>query len=498
MTIEATDPIKFGEFTPDQGEFNNKGGSLMIRNSVPYGDIYKPFADLASITDALGSKCYGAFSYRDAAGNVTIFAGTATKLYKLVGTSWTDITRTVGGDYATTTDNFWDFCNFGSLVIATNYADDIQVYDVGTSTNFAQLSSTAPKCRRMAVVSNFLACVDTVDGDGAIGYRVRWSPIGNPAGVWGSILATQTDYQDITGGDYSNSYITQLDQYGLIVQGRGLVRMDYVGGDTIFDFSQIDKGRGSLLPRSCITNGKSVFYIGEDGFYEYNGTEQVYIGDGKVDKYFFALLDQAYDFNISPAIDPLNKMVWWSFPSIGATGGNPDMMIGFNWENRRWSIVDQAADCIFSYISTALDMDSLDALYPSVDAMPFSLDSRIFTGGKTALGGFTSAHALGLFTGTNKTATLQSSEVRINRNGRSVVSSVIPYIEGTGTITGRLGTRNLMSESVAWTSYISLNPYTGELDFLSDSAFSRVELTLAGNWTLANSFAFRASPSGMA
>lgn len=488
---------------PDMGDFNN-GGALVALNCIPYGDVYKPFSDLSDVTQTLPSKCLGSFCYRDADSNVTIFAGTATGLYMLDSGAWTEVTRGVAAmsivPYTTGADGFWDIINYGTLVIATNYNDDIQVYDMAADTEFSQLSSTAPRCRRFNIVNNFLMCVDTVDGDGAVGYRVRWSPLANPKGDWSDDINTQADHEDIAGGDYSNSFVAQLEAFAVVVQGRALWRIDYVGGDTIFNFTLIYDGRGSLLPRSCLSNGNSIFFLGEDGYYQYDGTGLIAIGNKKIDKYFYSIFDETNDFSMNAQIDPLRKLAIWAFPS-NATGGTGvcDMMAIFNWTDMRWSFIQQTSDCLFNYISTGFNMDNMDSVFPNVDLMPFSLDSRVLTGGKTALGAFNSDHALALFTGNVKTATLQTTEIRPSSAGRTLLASIIPYIEGVGaTIQARLGSRNFLNDDVVWTEFVSQNPYTGNIDFEVDAAFHRVEVQVSGTWTTANSVGVNGKPTGVA
>lgn len=495
----ASNLIPFGEWLPDMGE-HQSGGAITIKNCLPYGEKYRAFNQLTEqLAAALPSKCMGSFSYRDASGNATIFAGTKTKLYKLSGLTWVDITRTVGGNYTLGDDNFWRFVPFGNLIICTSYTDDIQVFDITSSTNFTQLSSTAPRCRDLAVISNFLVCIDTVDGDGSRGFRVRWSPIANPQGVWGSIPATQTDYQDIYDTVYSNSYITDFGEFGVIVQGRSIYRMDYVGGDDIFDFHKIVKGQGSLLTRGNIYNGSSIFLRCEDGFYEFNGSQMLPIGDKKVDAYYSENINEAYDFNVNCAIDPIKKIAMWAVPHSDSTGGLPNKIYCFNWVDRRWSIVDQETEVLFSYITVGYTLEDLDAVSSSLDALPFSLDSRFWTGGKTILGAFTSTHKLALFVGLSMTATLQTQEIRLNPSGHAILDGIAPYIE-EATVTGRLGYRNLLTEDVTWTSSVSVNPYTGFLDFGIDAALFRIEITITDDlfWNIAHGISIKQQESGAA
>lgn len=500
-TSQFKDPdpqIDFGELLPDLGSYQGgNGGAIIVSNCLPYGKNYKPLENLVEISAALGSKCMGAFSYRDAAGNVTIFAGTKTGLFTISNSGITDVSRLAGGAYTLGDDNFWRFVPFGNLIIATSYSDDIQVFDISTDTDFSQLSATAPRCRDLAVIANFLVCIDTVDGDGAIGYRVRWSPIADPQGVWGSIPATQTDFQDIYDTVYSNSFITDFGEYGVIVQGRSMYRMDYVGGSEIFTFNKVDKGRGTLLTRGNIYNGQSIFLRCEDGFYEYTGAQMIPIGDKKIDTYYLDNVDNAHDFNINCSIDPVRKLVMWAVPHIGSVGGICNKIYVFNWTDRRWAIIDQVTECLFSYITLGYTLEELDAVSGTLEGLPYSLDSRAWTGGKTVMAAFSSAHKLGLFTGSPMTATIQTSEIRVNLAGRGIIDSLTAYVEG-GTVTARLGWRNSLSDAVTWTPDTSVNPFTGDIDFSIQSQFVRAEVTISGSWTIAHGLGIHQQLDGAA
>lgn len=495
--IPASSPVPFGEWLPDMGEFSNPG-AIVVKNCMSAGGLYKPFSAPFPATDALPARCKGAFAYRDSLGNTTIFAGTQTGLYKLNGLEWDEVTRLDEADaivpYTMGEDNFWNFINYGTLVIATNYTDDIQVFDMASDTVFSQLSPTAPRCRTFFILNNFLVCLDISDSDGDTGYRVRWSPLGDPAGDWtDDPSGTQADFQDIYGGDYSNTFGAQLQDYGVIVQGNSIWRMDYVGGDSIFTIKPIERGRGSILPRSCIANGRSIFILSEDGFYEYNGSELISIGNNKVDKYFYSQFDETYDYNLNTVIDPLKKNVLWAFPSDGVSD-RCDQIICFNWADRRWTLVEVDTTCLFSYFSTGYTLEEMDALYDSLDEIPYSLDSRIWTGGKTILGCFDAADKMAAFSGQALTATLQTTELRPNASGRATLHSLIPYITG-GTIRARIGRRSIINQNAIYTGFVNQNSMTGEVDFLHDSVFFRAEFQISGDWSIATAVSYRAEES---
>lgn len=492
--IRAGEIVEFGEWLPDLGSFNNPG-ALTVKNCISEGNRYRPFKSFQQFSDALGDECKGAFAFRDAAGNVTIFAATKTAIYKLNDTSWDDVSRTTGGAYTTSDDGFWNFVNYGDLIIATNYNDDIQVFDISTDTNFSQLSSSAPRCRTMFVLKNFLVCLDVSDGDGATGFRVRWSPLANPEGDWTDVTL-QADFQDIIGAGFINTFGVSIQDVGYVFQDQFVFRMEYVGGTEIFRLERVEDARGSIFYRGVITNGRNVYYPGEDGFYEFDGVSSRPIGDKKIDQFFNDNFDNEYDYRVNAAIDPINKLVLWAFSSKEAIDGEPDKIITFNWSDRRWTLVDQVTQVLFRYLSAGFTLEQLDNISTDIENLPFSLDSRNWTGGKTIFGAFDATNKLGSFDGQPMTATFGTTEIRPNENGKATVHSIIPYIEGGGTVTGRLGCRELLNQDVQWTAFTGLNQYTGELDFTKDLRFARAEIQVTGDWERAIGISFRAKASG--
>src|SRR5579864_4737594 len=148
--------VPFGEWLPDQPDFNNPGAST-IKNVVPLTkQSYGPMPTPQVYSGALTARCQGAYGFLDASGAAHIFAGDATKLYQLTAGSapnFSDISRASGGAYATgsmidplmPTAPSWCFTSFGERIIATNYADDVQTFLVGTDTKFSALAAgTAP------------------------------------------------------------------------------------------------------------------------------------------------------------------------------------------------------------------------------------------------------------------------------------------------------------------------------------------------------------------
>src|SRR5262249_9752032 len=133
--------IPFGPWLPDLPALQNPGATVAT-NVIPAPASYRPFPDLVAYSAALGARCQGPFAARSSAGTVFTFAGTATALYRLNGTSWIDVTRAAGGAYGCPADAFWSFAQYGDYVIAVNGADAAQVFNMASSSNFAALGGS--------------------------------------------------------------------------------------------------------------------------------------------------------------------------------------------------------------------------------------------------------------------------------------------------------------------------------------------------------------------
>ena len=192
--------IPFADWAPDKADLGNS--ATIALNCIPKaGGTYGPFADLAAYSNAITARCQGAYAGVDSDGGVANFAGDASKLYLLSGITYNNVSRTAG--YTTAVDGAWRFCQFGERVVATNYADDVQSYVIGSSSLFSALSTGAPKARHCALFDpGFLMLGDTNDAvDGAVSNRVWWSAYGDPTNfpTIGSATAeaNQSDFNDL-------------------------------------------------------------------------------------------------------------------------------------------------------------------------------------------------------------------------------------------------------------------------------------------------------------
>ncbi|WP_144445569.1 hypothetical protein [Inquilinus limosus] len=470
----------------------------MATNVVPQSTAdshYGSWQALSPLTTALDGAALGGISGKSVTGIAFSFAGTAGKLYRQGAAGWDDVSKS--GGYNTPAETFWKFTQYGYDILATNYADPIQTYTMGTSTDFADVSATAPRAKYLMVVREFLVALNTFDIDGQRPLRVRWSPssaAGGPAGDWTPDPTTQSDFQDLLTGEEILGGVGG--EYGLVICRKSIYRMTYVGPPVVFQFDEIVRNRGTIAPGSVATDGQMTIFYSEDGFYACDGAAVTPIGAGKIDRWFKVNAQPSNFLNMSASMDPTRQIYALSFVSVDTPDGNPDTLLLYNWVTDRWSIIRQSLRSLVTFLSQPLSLDQLDTVSTSIDALPASLDSQRWAGGSVYFGAFTIANEFGLFNGAPLPAAIETGEATLGGDLRALLQSVRPLCDGSPTV--QVGYRDNQWEDVSLSAAESPTR-AGDCKFdpIIDARFHRVRMQIAGNWSQATGVDVMAQPSGL-
>lgn len=427
--------IPVGAWAPDQPPLGNPG-ALTAQNVYPAEQTYRPVRNLQGQVSALPARVRGASIATDPNQNVVIVAGTLAALFVSTGLDFQDVSQ-VGG-YTTTADQRWEFASFASRVIATNFADAVQVKDLADpiDTDFADLftSTLRPTARHIAVVSAFLMMGNTNDAvDGPEPDRLWWTAFRDPTDA-DPDSATQSNFIPLIGGGAIQRVVGGA-EYAVVFQERQISRAQYVGGGAgspIFDVIPIDRGRGTPVPGSVASRGREVFFYSEDGFRYFDGSQSYPIGDERVDRQFAARFDVNNRDKVFSAIDPENKLYAILFPGQGETDIGSEIFF-YHWPSQRWAETEEVAEVIFDSSTQSLNVDSGLTDFANIDTSPFasvSIDSPQFQGGAVRLGAFDESHVFSLFSGSTKQALVDTQERQLIPNRLSLVSKVRPLVEG--------------------------------------------------------------------
>jgi hypothetical protein len=475
--------IPFAPYLPDLAAFETLA-SFQALNVVPSSTGFLPFAGLSAISNATTNRVQGAFSVRSVSGTVHNFCGDSTKLYKLSadGLTWNDVSRTVGGAYATAADGWWDFSVFGDRVFVSNNVDTTQTFQLDVSTNFTALSGTPPTSTFTGTIRDFavLARQNTLTN------RLRWSAINNVAD-WVASSATMSDFQDFPDGGSIMGFVGG--EYGVVFLERAIYRMPFEGPPTIFRFDRIANTIGCRVERSIASYQNMTFFLSNDGFYMLQGgSVLVPIGAEKIDRTFETLFNANYPYLCSAAIDPTRKLYLFSFPS-NASSSMADTILAYHWPTGQFSLINASVDMIYTALTqSSFTLDSIDSVSTNLDALPFSLDSRYWSGvGRLLLSGFDSSHKQGFFNGTNLAATIETGDAQLSQGRLSLLKAARPMIEGlNATPTVTIKSRNRLQDSYSSATPVAANA-NGVCPLRVNARYHRMIMTVpaASDWTFA-------------
>lgn len=456
--------LPFPEWLPDLADYQNPGSSnisgVYPRTPTSYGPIGRP----SVYSGPLSAQCQGAAAFIDPTGNIGLFAGDVSKLYRLVsgGTSWSNVSK--GGGYACPPTGQWKFEYYNGIVLATDYADPIQYFTIGSSSNFADLAGSPPKAKYIAFVRGFLMLGFTNDGvSGVQPQRVWWSGSGDPT-AWptpGGITAAQkqSSYNDIFGthGEITGLVGNLGNADAAVFFQHAVWRATYSGPPNVFDFFPAEGVRGCPAPNSIVQYSNLCYYLGEDGFYVFDGNSSQPIGANKFDKTFYANVNSGYLNNVIGTVDPNNKLIIWAYPSTAASSGIPDTLLIYNWQLQRATTASATTEWLTRLLSIGYTLDELyTVLGYSLDTLPAPLDSAVWQGGHVLLGAFDTNHKLNYLTGPNMPVQIDTSEIQPFQGRRALVTNTRPIIDG-GTPQVRIGHRERQVDSVVNSPLVTMN-----------------------------------------
>ena len=346
-------------------------------------------------------------------------------------------TNFVGGTPLTgSSTDYITFTQFGNYVIASNGIDAPQYYLMGTSSVFANLSAiktsgTVPTFKVSGVVRDFLV----TGNDLTAANKIQWSGI-NDIATW-EAGTKQSDSQDLPGSGGQITHITS-GEISYVFRQNSIIRMDYVGGATVFRLSMISPNRGAVLGRTVCQDNRRVFFYADDGFYELNGDQVVSIGVEKVNRFFDLDLNKAYTDRICAAVDPFNQLAMWLYPSASNTSnttGICDKVIIYNYATQKWSTADANASTIFSQFVGAYTVELMDIISENLDNINIALDTDFWNGGQRYLGAIDNNYNAAIFSGTDNEGTIETREMELFPGHRSSITNVRPIVDALSTVT---------------------------------------------------------------
>lgn len=509
MTAE----FKFGPWLPDQIDY--KSGALEdCRNAIPSASGYRParkaagtglFLDegiielevgtgvgtilLETGVDGIGlepssfERIVGVESFYKADGSAVIAICTEFDLVTVVGET---ITRTVIG-FGPLVAGDVDFAQFGTSIYVT--IKDVNTYylpDIEVDLSFSVSGGTPPSAVAIARVADFLVMGNLKDVDASDApYRLRWSKFNDPQGLWETDIATQSGFFDMPK-DQGDITAVSGGTFGFVFQRRGISRLTYTGGGSVFALELFEKNRGCPSPRSIVRVGDKVYFISFDGFFVTDGSTVTSVSQGRLWRWLKERVDPEKIPTIPGAADLDNRCIVWSIPRDAILPGfglelpgsdNFTLQLYYSWETGEWSYTVRAVDWLFTSTRKSFD----PGLPARGQVLAAFVDSE-----------------LSFLEGAPLEATFEGSSMQPSPGNRTFVRGVTPLLENQSKDTQiSIGTRNDMVPTVDFTTPVAIGSL-GFAPLASDGRYHRVKVIVPedSEWSDAYGYQIDSDVSG--
>ena len=233
------------------------------------------------------------------------------------------------------------FTSFGNAVIKAN---GIAIMALTTG-SFAYL--TAPAAKIVESVGLFVLAFNTrtgsdVTADGwaacALGDYTNWTPSASTQAANGRLLDSAGE---ITAARRINDGV-------IAYKKRSMYYGQYVGGDIIWQWSQVATNVGCVGKDAVVNAGGVHYFVGADDIYLFDGSYPRSIG-GNIKRWFFADADSARMQNIVAVHDRNDDHVWFWYSSKTAASGFFDTAIVYNMLTGAWGRVSQVCQDVMTY-----------------------------------------------------------------------------------------------------------------------------------------------------
>jgi hypothetical protein len=423
-----------------------------------------------------------------------IVAGTKYFVHTVLGVDTFTISETAGGTEidtsgagtgthsvthlysALSSDAQWQFAQFGNLVFATQENVVLQVYDLASSSAFANSAGSPPQAAYISVVGRFLVLSGLLSNP----FRIQWSGL-NATTTWTSGV-NSSDFQDLPDGGIVRG--VGGGESGIIFQDQSIRRMSYLpGSPLIFQIERIAQDKGLFAPYSIIRAGDLIFFHSAHGFHKIApGGFPEQIGREKVDRSFFDDLDKTELRMFIGCSDPRSTRVFWAYKSTSGVTGLYDKILGYDYALERFFPVGMSGEYLLGMSQPGITLENLDSLSASIDALEATLDSFAVST-QPLIAQFSSEHKMGFFSGPYLEATLESSEQ--GTDGQRIRVKGFRPITDAPVVYGSASYRETQQATVTAGTEILINSRTGRCDLNRSTRYSRykVRIPAATTWS---------------
>ena len=422
------------------GTIFDDSGTQVFQSSTDGSDASAVYASNTGVVNQNGI-CFGLTSVIQNNGQVVEIAGTATALGRLNGNSWTDVSRTLG-PYTLSAGERWRFAAYNPYILATDYTDVVQKYDTSAGVPvFTALLGSPPRARYIAIVREQVVLGSLFGQENALQFSGR-----NNAELWTIGGVNGADIQSFADGGPITGLVGGA--VGHVFQATKVRRMTATTDPkVIFQFDEIQGGKGCIAPNSIVQVGDLVYYFASDGFQVLSVVSgQVKpLGINKWRAWFLSDYRPGTEGYILGAADPLSPVIYWAYKSKSSSSSVPDRVLVYDWSIDEATYLSMPVEAMTSWLTASVTLDTMTS-YGTIETLPFSLDSPFWKGGVPLLSIVDATHSVAYLEGINMAAEIITADGQ--QGGRAMVTGTTPMID-TALITCAIAMRERDGDAVA-------------------------------------------------
>jgi hypothetical protein len=476
--------IPLGEFAPDIGDVN-QGVLSLAQNVLPGSNSYQPAPGLNPLTDPLTDNPKGLYNAVKIDGSGRTYAGDDKSLYVRDDETWEDATRSSGA-YSVQESQYWCFKQFGTTLYATHKDDAMQFIDIEAAPGeqFDDAPGSPPLCGQIEAIDDYLVASDQVNAPDTI----SWCDTNDPTN-W---TTGNADSQQFPAGG-PVKFVAGAAK--LVIQENTFRRIIVTGDTDVFQFDEVETGRGTICPYSVVPFGGGVAYYSDAGFILATASEQRTIGQNKINRYFAERVFPTRISQVFGTFDPKYPRFYWSYPTEDVDRNQ--RILVYDWSVDHWADLDIETFVLAATAQPGVTLEGLDDISASLDALQASLDSNVWSGGRPNLSAFGADKMLGYFNGSSMEALLRTGRFNFNEGRRS-------FVQGARLVTDaenhsiRVRKRQKLSDPGTWTSASSVQS-SGYCPLRASGFYHEIEATIPEGevWSHLQSLEVDAVPEGV-
>lgn len=254
------------------------------------------------------------------------------------GTTQTDITGTAPTGAI---DDRWTGGSFQGTPILNNGVDDPVYWNGNTASNLATLPgwTAGTKARWMRPFGAFIVAGGMTIGGTEYPHLLQWSAqatAGNLPSTW---TASDTNLAGDNPGLVSDGEMVDAVAWNdslFVFKEDAVWLMRFLPeSNAVFQFNRVP-GSGMLFRGCGVATPKGVVVLTAGDVIIHNGVQEVSIGDARVRKSLFELMNTENWKRCFLAVNDYYKEVWVCIPSVGKAAC--DYAYTWNWEENKWGI----------------------------------------------------------------------------------------------------------------------------------------------------------------